>query len=133
MSELERTAQLVDDLAAVSGQPTDAVIDALAQGLGDRLDLDRVVVFSPEQVASVRRMDAARARLRELGFRHVDLGQCEHGWTAGSSVQRGRAHDELIAHGAPSPAQALEELILQAERLPRSKPGGRRRHKRRRA
>lgn len=81
-------------------------------------DDNGVVMFPPEVVDSIARMDAARARLRELGARHVDLGQCSHGWVAGVKMQRGRAHKELIAHGAPTPAQALEELALQISALP---------------
>lgn len=84
-------------------------------------DDNGVVMFPPEVVDSIARMDAARSRLRELGVRHVDLGQCSHGWVAGVKVQRGRAHREVVAHGAPIPAQALEELALQIEALPPEK------------
>lgn len=84
-------------------------------------DENGIVMFPPEVVSSIARMDAARARLRELGVRHVDLGQCSHGWVAGVKVQRGRAHREVIAHGAELPAQALEELALLIEKLPPEK------------
>lgn len=89
-------------------------------------DENGVVMFPPEVVQSIARMDAARARLRELGARHVDLGECEHGWVAGVRLQRGRAHVEVVAHGAPSPAQALEELAIKITALP---PEQRRRHR----
>lgn len=89
-----------------------------------------IVMFSPEQVASIQRMDAAKQRLRELGVRHVDLGPCSHGYVAGVRIQRGRSHKEFVAHGAPSPAQALEELVLQIEALPPEKRRQRRKGKR---
>lgn len=112
----------VRDLAAVADVPVDEAVGALLEATTLAPDDNGVVMFPPEVVESLARMDAARVRLRPLiGSEHVDLGQCSHGWVAGVRLQRGRAHREVVAHGAPSPAQALEELAMQVEKLPPEK------------
>lgn len=108
----------VRDLAAVANVPVDEAVEAILDAVPLTPDENGVVMFPPEVQASIARMDAARARLRELHAPHVDLGQCSHGWVAGVRLQRGRAHREVIAHGAPSPAQALEQLAIEIENLP---------------
>lgn len=92
---------MTDDLAAVARTLTP---DELGR-----------IMFDDETIESIARVDKAQRRLRKRAAGAIDIGQCSHGWVAAVKVQKGRAHVEYLTHGAPTPLDAVEDLLAQID------------------
>lgn len=72
------------------------------------------IEFSPELRDALARVDDLKRKLRRLGaVGPVELGPCSHGFVAGVHVQIGRVTVQRMSHGAPTPADALDDLVEQ--------------------